>query len=96
MSWNDRKKRFQQKVANILDIPRDLMMDLPKITIVGDIQLLIENHRGIIEYSSEFVKIATTIGEMEVSGMDMVLRNILPDELVVEGKIRSLIFNSQV
>ncbi|PKM83068.1 MAG: sporulation protein YqfC [Firmicutes bacterium HGW-Firmicutes-14] len=94
MSWNDRKKQFQHRVANILDIPRDLMMDLPKIVLLGDVQVVIENHRGIVVYTSELVKVNTTLGELEITGLDLSLKNILPDELMLEGKIKSVAFTS--
>jgi len=92
MSWRDRKKQFQQQVSNILDIPRDLMMDLPKIVMVGDVQVLIENHRGIIVYTSELVRVNTPIGELEIKGLDLTLKNILPDELMIEGRVMSVKF----
>lgn len=92
MSIKDRKKRLQQQFANFLDIPRDIMMDLPKIVLVGDVQLFIENHRGIIVYTSTQVRVSTSIGELEVNGLDLTLRNILPDEISVEGRITSVAY----
>ena len=93
VSWKDKKKNFQQRMANMLDIPRDLMMDLPKIVIVGDVQVFIENHRGIIIYTAEQVKVNTTLGEVKIEGSDLTLKNILPDEIMVEGRIKSISFS---
>lgn len=92
MSLKDRKRRLQQQFANFLDIPRDIMMDLPKIVLVGDVQLFVENHRGIIVYTSTQVRVNTSIGELEVNGVDLTLRNILPDEISVEGRIVSVAY----
>jgi sporulation protein YqfC len=94
MAWKDSRKRFQQQMANFLDLPGDLMMDYPKIIIVGDVQAVIENHRGIIAYSLENVRINTTLGELEIKGLDLSLKNILPDEIMVEGKITSIAYRS--
>ncbi len=92
MSWRDRKKQIQQQVANTFDIPRDLMLDLPKVILVGDVQVLIENHRGIMVYTPETVKVSTTVGDLAITGTDLTLKNILPDEIMVEGRIKSVIF----
>ena len=92
MSWKDRKKQFQQQVASFLDIPRDLMMDLPKLVMIGDVQISIENHRGILAYTPELVRVNTTLGELEVTGLDLILKNILPDEIMVEGRIKTVAF----
>lgn len=94
MSWKDRKRQFQQQVSNFLDIPRDLMMDLPKVVMVGDVQVQVENHRGIVVYTPEEVKVNTTLGDLQITGADLSLKNILPDEILVEGRIKSIVFIS--
>ncbi|NLO90086.1 MAG: sporulation protein YqfC [Clostridia bacterium] len=79
--------------ANILEIPEDIFLNMPKITFIGSIQVYIENHRGVIEYTSEKLRVAVTGGEIEILGEDLVLKNILPDELLLEGKIKSMELN---
>ncbi|KUK84101.1 MAG: Uncharacterized protein XD97_0034 [Pelotomaculum thermopropionicum] len=92
MSWRDFKRKVQRQFSEYLEFPGDVMLDLPKIILVGNIQLFIENHRGIIEYTPEGVRVSVGEGEVAVTGQDLMLRNILPDELCVEGRIRSLNF----
>lgn len=92
MAWRDFKRKVKRQFSEFLEIPGDVMLDLPKIIIVGNIQLFIENHRGIIEYAPEGVRVRVGEGEVAVSGEGLMLRNILPDELCVEGKIHSLNF----
>lgn len=85
----DKKKRMEI-LANYLELPKDLLMNLPRITLVGDMQLHIENHRGIIEYTKEKIRISISIGELVIVGEGLMLRNIFPDEIAVEGKIKAL------
>jgi sporulation protein YqfC len=85
----DKKKRMEI-LANYLELPKDLLMNLPRITLVGDMQLHIENHRGIIEYTKEKIRISISIGELVIIGEVLMLRNIFPDEIAVEGKIKAL------
>ncbi|MCL6634705.1 MAG: sporulation protein YqfC [Peptococcaceae bacterium] len=92
MAWQDVKKKVKRQFSEFLEIPGDVMLDLPKIILVGNMQLFIENHRGIIEYDPEKVRISVGAGEVAVTGENLMLRNILPDELCVEGKIHSLNF----
>ncbi|OPY57773.1 MAG: YabP family protein [Pelotomaculum sp. PtaU1.Bin035] len=93
MSWIDLKRKFKRQLSDFLEIPGDVMLDLPKIVLVGNIQLFIENHRGIIEYTADVVRVSVGEGEVAVAGENLTLRNLLPDELHIEGKIRSLSFN---
>ncbi|MHB8158555.1 MAG: sporulation protein YqfC [Desulfocucumaceae bacterium] len=92
MSWRDFKKRLKRQMSDVLEIPSDIMLDLPKMVMVGDIQLFIENHRGIIEYSRESIRINVGDYEVAVVGEDLLLRNILPDEICLEGRIKSVNF----
>lgn len=92
MAWGDMVKRFKRQMSDMLEIPNDIIMDLPKIVLVGDLQLFIENHRGIVEYSPENVRVNVGDYEVSVTGEDLLLRNVLPDEICLEGRIRSVQF----
>lgn len=92
MALRDFRKKVKKQFSDFLELPGDVMLDMPKITMVGDIKLYIENHRGIIEYSTAGVRISVMEGELAVSGEGLTLRNVLPDEICVEGKIKSLSF----
>ena len=94
MSFKDRRKKWkrqiQQQFSNILEIPKDIMLDLPKVVLVGNIQVFVENHKGIVEYGDEVIRVKVNEGEIAIRGENLVLRNILPDEIAVEGKITSV------
>jgi sporulation protein YqfC len=83
-------KNLEYFLAHFLELPKELVMGLPRITVLGDIQMIVENHRGIIEYTMEKVRIGTSIGELWVTGTGLVLRTIFPEEISVDGKIRSI------
>lgn len=92
MAWRDVKRKVKQQFSEILEIPGDVMLDLPKIVLVGNLQVFLENHRGIMEYTPESVRVAVGEGEVEITGEKLQLRNILPEELCVEGQIKSVSF----
>lgn len=92
MAWRKFKKRGKQQMSEFLEIPNDVMLDLPRIVLMGNLQAFIENHRGILEYTPEAVRIAIVEGELEITGEKLILRNILPDEICVEGMIKTISF----
>lgn len=93
MNVNRYGRDIQQKISRLLEIPDDIVFDLPKITLIGDVQLYIENHRGIIEYSPRSVRIAVTLGELEIMGESLIIRNISKEEIYLDGRIHSFRFN---
>ena len=45
--------RSKEDVAQKLGLPRDVVLDIPKIIITGDNELIIENHKGIIMFEED-------------------------------------------
>lgn len=84
-----RKKRFE-KIEKILELPQEVCSDVPKITIVGFDELIIENFKGILEYEEFFVRVNTHIGIININGYQLGLENMTNDDIKVTGKIESL------
>lgn len=84
------KKKFHKLTAEMLEMPQDVVYDLPRLTLIGDRQLYIENHRGVVHFSSEKLMLALSRGQLEVSGSDLVIRTIWTEEVFVEGVITGI------
>ena len=82
-----RKNVNWQRLAGILEIPQDIVLDLPRITMLGNKQLLIENHKGIIEYTPSLVRIKLNQGELLVTGENLMLGNLQLEQILVEGTV---------
>jgi sporulation protein YqfC len=76
-----------QALAGLLEIPQDIVLDLPRITMLGNQQLLVENHKGIVEYTPVLVRIKLNQGEVWIIGTNMVLSNLQLEQILVEGTI---------
>ena len=88
------KRKIQHSLANMLEIPEDMLLNLPKVTMLGNTHVFIENHMGVIEYTPQKLRIGVAFGEIIITGTDFFLKNIFSDELSLEGKIDSVVFYS--
>ncbi|MCR4401790.1 MAG: sporulation protein YqfC [Firmicutes bacterium] len=79
--------RVEEKLADFFEIPKNVLLDMPKLVVMGNVQLCVENHQGLIEYSQERVRVATSRGEVSVEGRDLSISRITKTELTVEGRI---------
>ena len=84
---------IKNTVSEVLELPKDIMLNLPKITMVGRIQLYIENHKGIIEYSTERIRVNTNEGILKITGRNMIIKNIVTEEMVICGDIEIVEFS---
>ena len=91
-----KKSRIIKKIDNILEIPKEVSTQIPKLTIIGFEQLLIENYKGILEYEDFFVKISTFIGNVNINGFDLTLNQMTDDDIMINGKIDSIDFEKEV
>ena len=84
------KRKLHKLTASWLDMPQDVVFELPRLTLIGDRQLYIENHRGVINFSEEVLRLALSKGELEVRGRELIIRTIWTDEVFVEGIITGI------
>lgn len=83
---------IKQKISEALDLPKDIVLNLSRITITGNIAVFIENHKGIVEYKNDLIRINTSTGTLSVSGQGLLIKTILQDEICIEGKIKAIEF----
>ncbi|MDD2619689.1 MAG: sporulation protein YqfC [Syntrophomonadaceae bacterium] len=85
-----RRERINKVVTDFLEIPKDLVLDLPKVTLLGRNELYLENHRGIIEFTINRLRINLNRGFLEIEGEKLEIKNLMPDEMAVSGEIYSI------
>ena len=54
-----RKIKLRKRMAEVLDLPEDIVLDVPKLTLIGNETMLIANHSGIYEYSDDIIRLNT-------------------------------------
>lgn len=86
------KKKYIKKIDRALCIPEEVSLYTPKLTCMGFKKIMIENYKNILEYQDIFIRINTSIGIINISGMNLKMEEMTTDDIVVEGKIESLDF----
>ena len=83
------KNRLTEQAA----LPKDVVLGLPIFTITGTTEFVLENHRGILEYTDEKIRILTRQGRVQVSGKNLQITYYTSDEMKVTGKIENIEFS---
>ena len=89
MRGDPMKKR---KNAPALDWFCDLSGKAARITSIGNRSILVENHRGILEFGMERIILATGCGKLQVEGEELGLSEVRRDALVITGNVRCVHF----
>lgn len=85
-----RVDEFKYNISEAFELPKDIVLDLPKVILIGNLELYISNHKGIIEYTQELLRINSNIGILRVEGTDLELKTILSEEIIVAGNIEKI------
>ena len=90
MAGKRKKESVLERTAQVFDLPGDLVAGLPRMELVGDRELRMENHRGILAYGSEEIHISGGKLILKVRGEGLELRSLNAGELLITGQIRAV------
>ena len=76
-----------EKLAGRLDLPGELFEDVPRLTLTGGGQVLVENRRELLSYSDETVEIGCGRLRLRIRGERLCLRSMDREALFITGRI---------
>ncbi|HLR07994.1 MAG TPA: sporulation protein YqfC [Bacillota bacterium] len=79
-------------LINYLSLPSDVVLELPRITVIGQIHVYIENYKSLKYFSHSELILKANKGDIKMVGSSFVLKLMLPEEILLEGKISEIIF----
>ena len=79
------KKRTPTQLSWAVNASRAL-----RVTTIGGARALVENHRGLISYAPDCVRVRCRRGAVSVCGQGLTLREVRRDALIVTGRIDSV------
>ena len=86
----DKLEKAREIFTEKLDLPKDVILNLPKITIVGDSEITIENHKGIILFERNIIKINTKVKVINIEGENFEILYIGDSTITISGKFQSV------
>lgn len=84
--------KVRKLTSDLLDLPQDVALNVPRITMIGSLQLYIENHRGVAHFADDELRLKINEGELQILGNGLKIRAIYTEEVLVEGHIKSISF----
>lgn len=85
--WMEHMKR---EAVRAFRLPPDVVLDMPRITAVGPVHVTIENHRGLLFFTANEVRLLVGVGQVAVRGERLVIRALSHDEIFIEGHIQGI------
>ncbi len=87
MERNDRPQRVLTRMAELFDLPADIVAGLCHVEMLGDRQLFLEGHGGLLSYGTEQIDVSAGALTLRVRGSGLTLRSMTDTELRIAGRI---------
>ena len=89
MAEREAKKRntILDRAADKFDLPGDALGDHPRVTLVGGGWIMVENHKGLVDYGAEEIAVAGMRMVLKIIGSDLELRAMNTEALLITGDI---------
>ena len=84
---NKKAYKIKETISNALELPKDIVLDVAKVTLIGTDNVTVENHRGIIEYNEDQIRINTGSGVLTINGSKLNIKSILQEEITITGEV---------
>ena len=88
----ERGSKIRGKLVETLDLPADIALGVPKITMIGKSELTIENHKGIVKFESDELIINTSLGFLNILGEDFEIIFVGGTTIALRGTFKSVVY----
>ncbi|OPJ63854.1 sporulation protein YqfC [Clostridium oryzae] len=87
--------KVKEVLAGQLDLPEDIVLNIPKISIVGNNEITIENHKGIVVFDENIVKINSSVGLIEISGKKFEILFLSGNTITLSGEFKAISYEQK-
>ena len=87
-----KQEKVKREVTAALALPKEIVLNLPLITLYGNEELNLENYKGVVEYTGERIRISTSKGILKIEGRNLLLKQVTSENISVTGGILRIEF----
>ena len=84
------KKDLKARIADASGVPKDVVLGVPLVTVIGQNEVCVENYRGILEYTDKLIRIQTKLGKIHVLGRGLQIQYYNNDEMKIIGHVMTI------
>ncbi len=84
------EKSAKEMIVDSLKLPRDMMMGACIVTVMGNSQVLVENYRGILEYTQDCIMLQGKSCRIAICGCKLCIAYYTNEDMKIEGTISEI------
>lgn len=88
----NRERSKKEELVERMQLPKDLFLGMPLLSMEGNRSLCIVNHRGIVQYCPECIVIAAKMYHIRITGRNLSILRFSSEIVEIEGIIEEIVF----
>ena len=72
------------------NLPKDVVLGVPILTLTGHYEVNIENYRGILEYTEQLIRINVRSGQIRITGKSLEINYYTTTDMKITGKVEKI------
>ncbi|MCI9175461.1 MAG: sporulation protein [Lachnospiraceae bacterium] len=88
------RENVKSNIVESLELPMDIMYGAVIVTAMGRGQVLVENYKGIIEYTQEKIRLQTKTCQVTIQGKGLLVEYYTNEEMKITGCIQGILYDS--
>ena len=83
-------KKKETNLLEKLQLPKDITQGAFILTAIGSNEIYIENYKGILEYTSNCIRIQGKNTFIKVEGRNLIIDHYTEEDMMIKGQIFSI------
>ena len=89
---SENRPKLRDRIADSFEVSKEVFLDVPKLTMIGNRELCIENYKGICEYTDKLLIIEAKPCRIRLEGSDLEVKTITEELIYVTGEFLRIEF----
>ena len=85
-----RRGNWMERLADRADLQGEPIPAQPLVELLSDRRVLIEHHKGVLQYGCECIRVGMSFGCVLIEGRALVLTKMNAQQLIISGKIDNI------
>ncbi len=93
MKKKKERKSAGQRLSAFLEVPLDMVADVPRLTVNDNRELTVENYKSIEGYETDEIRLRCKNYRLVISGRNLSIVAITDEEMMIRGFVTGICFD---
>lgn len=85
---------MRERIADSLELPAEVTLNVPKITILAKKEITVENHKGVMRFSNTELVVNTSLGPLTIKGENLEIAFVGGTTITLKGSFKGVVYDN--